>query len=124
MIQPKQVVTIRVMWFGRSEPLRQDHGLLGVDVDVGRLPRGVLDDQEQLGDDLDDVTRLEDQVALAVLAAGVAAAHETAWQVGLLCRHLPGRGVLRHDTGPVTAHSAYRISCLTLRVYKLFEKAY
>ena len=34
------------------------------DVDVGRLPGGVLDDEEQLGDDLDDVAGLEDKVAL------------------------------------------------------------
>ena len=33
------------------------------------LAGGVLDDQEQLGDDLDDVSRLEDEVTLATLHA-------------------------------------------------------
>ena len=39
------------------------------DVDLGRFASGVLDDQEQLGDVLDDVSRLEDEVALAALHA-------------------------------------------------------
>ena len=38
-------------------------------IDVGRFAGGVLDDQEQLGDDLNDVSRLEDEVALAALHA-------------------------------------------------------
>ena len=37
---------------------------LGIYVHGRRLPRGVLDHQEQLGDDLDDVTGLEDKVSL------------------------------------------------------------
>lgn len=37
---------------------------LSVNVDCGRLPRGVLDHEEKLGDNLDDVTGLEDEVAL------------------------------------------------------------
>lgn len=37
---------------------------LGVNVDCGRFPGGVLDHEEELGDDLDDVTGLEDKVAL------------------------------------------------------------
>ena len=36
---------------------------LGVNVDCGRFPGGVLDHEEELGDDLDDVTGLEDEVA-------------------------------------------------------------
>ena len=36
---------------------------LSVNVDCGRLPRGVLDHEEKLGDNLDDVTGLEDEVA-------------------------------------------------------------
>ena len=38
-------------------------------VDVGRFAGGVLDDQEQLGDYLDDVTGLKDKVALSPLHA-------------------------------------------------------
>lgn len=38
--------------------------LLCRDVDFRRLPGGVLDHQEQLGDDLDDVAGLEHEVAL------------------------------------------------------------
>ena len=37
---------------------------LRINVDGGRLPRGVLDHEEQLGDDLDDVTSLEHKVSL------------------------------------------------------------
>ena len=37
---------------------------LRINVDGGRLPRGVLDHEEQLGDDLDDMTSLEDEVSL------------------------------------------------------------
>ena len=36
-------------------------------VDVGRLAGGVLDDQKQLGHDLDDVAGLEDKITLATL---------------------------------------------------------
>ncbi len=35
------------------------------DVDRGRAAGGVLHHQEELGDDLDDVARLQDEVALA-----------------------------------------------------------
>lgn len=38
--------------------------LLGADVDIGRFADGVLHDEEQLGYDLDDVARVEDEVAL------------------------------------------------------------
>ena len=38
---------------------------LGVNVDRGRLPRCVLDHKEELGDDLDDMTGLEDEIALS-----------------------------------------------------------
>lgn len=34
------------------------------DVDLGRLAGGILDDQEQFGNDFDDVARLEDEVPL------------------------------------------------------------
>ena len=37
---------------------------LSVNIDGRRLPGGVLDHQEQLCDNLDDVTGLEDEVAL------------------------------------------------------------
>ena len=37
---------------------------LGVDVDTGGLPRGVLHHQEELGHDLNDVAGLEDEVPL------------------------------------------------------------
>ena len=42
---------------------------LGIYVHGRRLPCGVLDHQEQLGDDLDDVSRLENEVPLAALHA-------------------------------------------------------
>jgi hypothetical protein len=38
--------------------------VLSADVDIGRFADGVLHDEEQLGDDLDDVARVEDKVAL------------------------------------------------------------
>ena len=37
---------------------------LSVNIDGGRLPGGILDHEEKLGDNLDDVTGLEDEVAL------------------------------------------------------------
>ena len=37
---------------------------LSVNIDGRRLPGGVLDHQEELGDNLDDVAGLEDEVAL------------------------------------------------------------
>ena len=39
---------------------------LGVDVDAGRFPGGILHHQEQLRHDLDHVAGLEDKVALAL----------------------------------------------------------
>jgi hypothetical protein len=38
--------------------------VLGADVDVWRFSDGVLHDEEEFGDDLDDVARVEDKVAL------------------------------------------------------------
>ena len=43
---------------------------LRINVHRGRLPRGVLDHEEQLGDDLNDVTRLEDKVSLPLHSLG------------------------------------------------------
>lgn len=52
------------------------------DVDVGRLSRGVLDDEVELGEDLDEVTGLEDEVALALEAL----AGEAPGDVGLAAK--------------------------------------
>lgn len=38
--------------------------LLCAYIDLWRFPDGILNDQEQLGDYLDDMTRLEDKVTL------------------------------------------------------------
>ena len=55
---------------GELDGLPDEIGLkLAGDVDVRGLAGGVLDDQEQLGDDLDDVSRLENEVPLAALHA-------------------------------------------------------
>ena len=43
---------------------------LCVDVDTGRLPSGILHNEEQLGDDLDHVAGLEDKVPLPLHCLG------------------------------------------------------
>ena len=96
----KLIVILYSDWYRRdpgnsgSGPSHSAHAAiltdsLGVDVDVGRLACGVLDDQEKLGDDLDHVAGLEDEVALAVFGAAVSAAHQTAGEVGLLDSRFP-----------------------------------
>ena len=58
----------------RTAPLEREHhaarpevGLeLCADVDVRRLPRRVLHDQEQLGHDLEDVSGLEDEITFTL----------------------------------------------------------
>ncbi len=47
---------------------------LGGNVDLRRPPRGVLHHQKELGDDLDDVAGLQDEVALPSGVAAAAAA--------------------------------------------------
>ncbi len=83
---------------------------LGRDVDAGRLPRRVLHHEEQLGHDLDHVSRLKDKIAFygarsaalrlevgedaseAVLVLAIAG-ETTAGDVGLTPRHARrGRG--------------------------------
>lgn len=41
-----------------------------MNVDFGRFAGRVLDDEEHFGDELDDVTRLDDQVAFPPVAHG------------------------------------------------------
>lgn len=43
--------------------------LLGMNVDFGGFAGGVLHDQEHFGDELDDVTRLNDQVTFPLADA-------------------------------------------------------
>lgn len=77
---------------GERDGVGAEVGLdLGADVDVGRLARGVLDDEEELGDDLDDVAGLEDEVALPLDRL----AREAAGDVGLT-PHLARRARLEN----------------------------
>ena len=58
----------------KSDRVSSEVGIeLSVDVDRGRLPGGVLDHEEELGDDLDDVPRLEHEVALPLDGLGAQA---------------------------------------------------
>ena len=63
---------------------------LGVDVDTGGLPGGVLHDQEELGHDLDHVSGLEDEVPLPLDRFR----GKAPWDVGLRPQ-LPGWGALQ-----------------------------
>ena len=60
-------------------------------VDGGRLPRSILDHEEELRHDLDDVSGLEDKVPFPLDGLG----GQTAGDVGL-APQLSGRGGLKH----------------------------